>query len=77
MYSSASCKFTSKFSKYMRTGIKAIWLLSDNYDCHVKESYQNFSNDAFGETLINKLSNESLVNNDNDFQRFYKPGNLK
>ena len=33
-------------------------------------SHKNFSNDAFRETLINTLSNEKLVNNDNGFQRF-------
>ena len=33
-------------------------------------SYKNFSNDAFRENLIIKLSNKNLVNKDNDFQRF-------
>ena len=33
-------------------------------------SYKNFSNAAFRETLIKKLSNENLVNNDNGFERF-------
>ena len=33
-------------------------------------SYKNFSNAAFRETLIKKLSNENLVNNDNGLERF-------
>ena len=33
-------------------------------------SYKNFSNDAFRETLIKKLSNENLVNNDNALKDF-------
>ena len=33
-------------------------------------SYKNFSNAAFRETLIKKLSNENLVNNDNGFEKF-------
>ena len=32
--------------------------------------YKNFSNPTFRETLIKKLSNENLVNNDNGFERF-------
>ena len=33
-------------------------------------SYKNFSNTAFMETLIKKLSNENLVNKDNGFEKF-------
>ena len=33
-------------------------------------SYKNFSNAAFRETLIEQLSNDNLVNNDNGFERF-------
>ena len=33
-------------------------------------SHKKFSNPAFKETLIKKLSNENLVNNDNRFERF-------
>ena len=34
------------------------------------KSYDNFSNLCIRETLINKSSNENLLNNDIDFQRF-------
>ena len=33
-------------------------------------SFKNFSNAAFRETSIKKLSNENLVNNDNGFERY-------
>ena len=33
-------------------------------------SYKYFSNEYFEKCLLEKLSNEVLVNNDNDFQRF-------
>ena len=33
-------------------------------------SYKNCSNDAYRKTLINELSSENSVNNDNCFQRF-------
>ena len=33
-------------------------------------SYKNFSNEEYRETLINNLSKESFINNDDGFQRF-------
>ena len=33
-------------------------------------SYQNFSNEKYGETLINNLSQDNFLNNDDGFQRF-------
>ena len=33
-------------------------------------SYQNFSNEKYGETLINNLSKDNFLNNDDGFQRF-------
>ena len=33
-------------------------------------SYKNVSNEKYGETLINNLSKENVINNDNGFQRF-------
>ena len=49
----------------MRKSFKEFQLIIINY-----KSYKNFSNDAFRKTLINRLSNENLVNNDNGFQSF-------
>ena len=33
-------------------------------------SYKNFSNEKYRETLINNLSKESFINNDDGFERF-------
>ena len=33
-------------------------------------SYKNFSNEKYRETLINNLSKENFINNDDNFQRF-------
>lgn len=56
MYRSASFKCTTKFSKYICSGKKTVWISSDDYGCHVKESSEIFSDDAFKETLINMSS---------------------
>ena len=34
-------------------------------------SYKNFSNEKYGKTLINDLSKENFINNDDGFERFY------
>ena len=34
-------------------------------------SYKHFSNEPYRESLINKLSQENFVNNDDSFKRFY------
>ena len=33
-------------------------------------SYETFSNEKYGETLINNSSKENFINNDDGFQRF-------
>ena len=63
----------------MQKGNRTVGLPSDNYGCLEKVFSPILS--AIGrikiflmtyleKTLINKLSNKNLVNNDNDFQRF-------
>ena len=34
-------------------------------------SYKNFSNEKYGKTLINDLSKENFIDNDDGFERFY------
>ena len=49
----------------MRKDLKKYWPKTIN--CR---SYKIFSNDNYGEMLINSLSKENFVNNDDGFQRF-------
>ena len=50
----------------MRKGFEKFQLRMINY-----RSYKHFSNETYRESLINKLSQENFVNNDDGFQRFY------
>ena len=49
----------------MKKGFKKYQLRTTNY-----RSYKNFSNEKYRETLINNLSKENFINNDDGFQRF-------
>ena len=49
----------------MRKGFKKFQLRIINY-----RFYMHFSNEAYRESLINKLSQENFVNNDDGFKRF-------
>ena len=49
----------------MRKDFKKYWPKTINY-----RSYKIFSNDNYREMLINSLSKENFVNNDDGFQRF-------
>ena len=49
----------------MRKSFKKYQLKIINY-----RSYKNFSNEKYKETLIDNLSKENVINNDDAFQRF-------